>query len=319
MNRFLTTHKNWMKMQHYAQHAYNKWKAEIGGMAVMVESPSDSEKTDIKKGDWVLMDPVILKQEVSGGNCDLDKDALAQYYGKTAMKYKDMNFRFCWWHSHHTMAAFWSSTDLKAIDEFNEGDISFALVINLKQEYKFRVSIWKPIEVHQDVEFEVIGLEGKSVPDAIQTEVEELCSKETVINKGYSGYSGWGTARTTGYKLTGNQQQATLWDKSIHEPMLNNPTTQALSQSPEDIKEYLNMVDSVKELNHNYIMGELSYTKYKNRVNKINAQADEEGFQYKIILMHKGELFDAIQHNDDHDFVEYEDIDDGWGGYSHGI
>ena len=37
MSRFLTTHKNWKKMQDYARYAYDKWKAEIGGMAVMVE------------------------------------------------------------------------------------------------------------------------------------------------------------------------------------------------------------------------------------------------------------------------------------------
>ena len=183
MNRFLITHKNWKKIQNYAQCSYDKWNAEIGGMAVMVQSPEDSEKNDIEKGDWVLLDPVILKQEVSAGNCELDKEALAEYYGKYANKFKDFNFRFCWWHSHHNMAAFWSSTDLKAIDEFNEGDISFALVVNLKEEYKFRVSIWKPIEVHQDVEIEILGQPVAKIPKAIENEVNKHCTKAvTVVN-----------------------------------------------------------------------------------------------------------------------------------------
>ena len=107
-------------------------------------------------GDWVIKDPVIMKQEVSAALCELDKTELAAYYSKMAMKYKNHTMRFCWWHSHAKMKAFWSGTDLKAIDEFEDGDFSFALVVNLKGEYKFRVSVWAPVEAHQDVDLEVM-------------------------------------------------------------------------------------------------------------------------------------------------------------------
>ena len=33
------------------------------------------------------------------------------------------------------MSAFWSGTDINAINEFSDGDLSFALVVNLKGEY----------------------------------------------------------------------------------------------------------------------------------------------------------------------------------------
>lgn len=40
-------------------------------------------------GEWFIQEPVILKQEISGGNCELDKTALANYYTEYGMKYKN--------------------------------------------------------------------------------------------------------------------------------------------------------------------------------------------------------------------------------------
>ena len=149
---FYISERDWNKIQNYAQEAYDTKKSEIGGMLVAIED---------KDGDWELKDPVILKQQISGSNCVLDKDELALYYTKVGTKLKKKNFRFVWWHSHHTMDAFWSGTDLTAIKEYSDGDFSFALVVNLKEEYKFRVSVWKPLEVHEDVDLTIITKEKK--------------------------------------------------------------------------------------------------------------------------------------------------------------
>ena len=107
-----------------------------------------------------------------------------------AVKYKDTNFRFCWWHSHHTMGAFWSGTDLSSIDEYGEGesDLSFALVVNLKEEYKCRISVWKPLQVHQDVELEIVGKEDVEIPLEIVTEVKAKCRTRS-LSSYQTGYS----------------------------------------------------------------------------------------------------------------------------------
>ena len=68
---FYIKQKNFDKILAYAHHAKNKYQSEIGGMAVMVQ---DKDK------DWQLLNPIILKQSISGGNCSLDKDSLAEYY-----------------------------------------------------------------------------------------------------------------------------------------------------------------------------------------------------------------------------------------------
>ena len=170
---------SWDKIINYAKAAYHGEKAEIGGMSVVTQD---------KDGDWWIEDPQIMNQEIGATTCDLDKEDLAKYYTQMAVKYKDTNFRFCWWHSHHTMGAFWSGTDLSSIDEYGEGesDLSFALVVNLKEEYKCRISVWKPLEVHQDVELEIVGKEDVEIPLEIVTEVKAKCRTRkfnTVVNR----------------------------------------------------------------------------------------------------------------------------------------
>ena len=165
----------WDKIINYAKAAYHTEKCEIGGMSVVTQD---------KDGDWLIQEPVILKQEIGGTTCDLDKEELAKYYTQMAVKYNKTNFRFCWWHSHHTMQAFWSGTDISSIDEYGEGesDLSFALVVNLKEEYKCRVSVWKPVEIHQDVELNIIdNTPDVEIPLEIVTEVKAKCETRSII------------------------------------------------------------------------------------------------------------------------------------------
>ena len=172
MANFYMNYKDWKKLQNFAQYAYDEYDSEIGGFLI-AEQDKDNK--------WKMHKPVILKQEISAGNTVIDKDALAQYYVETAMKMKNKPFQFVWWHSHHTMAVFWSSTDLTAIDEFSNGQMSISLVINLQQEYKLRVNLWHPYKMHQDVEMDIINKpETKSVPKGIVKQVDELCEKPSL-------------------------------------------------------------------------------------------------------------------------------------------
>jgi hypothetical protein len=163
------SNKDWNTLQNYARYAYDEHTSEIGGFLI-AEQDKDNK--------WKMHKPVILQQEISAGNTVLDKDALAEYYVKTAMKMKDKPFQFVWWHSHHTMEVFWSGTDLTAIDEFSNGQMSISLVINLKQEYKLRVNLWHPYEMHQDVEMDIINKpKTKVVPKPIRDNVDKLCNE----------------------------------------------------------------------------------------------------------------------------------------------
>ena len=176
-NRFWISKDDWNKVISYAESSYHQMKSEIGGQMVVVV---DDE------GDFILKDPVILKQEVSSGNCEMEAEALAVHYSKMAGKYGD-DVRHCWWHSHHTMGAFWSPTDNDTILENTAKDFTVSLVVNLKREYKLRVQFFYPFKHEENVTLNFLEDEVKR-NNKLDKEVEELCTKEKVVVTSYTTY-----------------------------------------------------------------------------------------------------------------------------------
>ena len=91
MDNYNISKENWDKIIGYASVAYEKYKSEIGGMAVMCRYYNNDNE-----GRWFLERPVILKQEISAGNTIIDKEALATvicYVLKVGpLAYKDNKF-----------------------------------------------------------------------------------------------------------------------------------------------------------------------------------------------------------------------------------
>ena len=277
---FYINEKDWNKIQNYAQAAYDDSKSEIGGMLVAIED---------KDGDWELKDPVILKQQISGSNCVLDKDDLALYYTKVGTKLKKKNFRFVWWHSHHTMDAFWSGTDLNAIKEYSDGDFSFALVINLKEEYKFRVSVWKPLEVHEDVDLTIITKE-KKIPQKIQDEVADKCSP--IAHQ----YGTW----KKGTYIKGKSTQMTL-------ACTEDTKVGGLKSNPElsgDSEDYIYAYNMVDEMNKRYCDGRLTYEGWIVMAKDINALLKTKfSSPYRIELVTETVLADQVMISTPHEYI----------------
>ena len=271
--------KCWDKIINYATAAYDMHKAEIGGMAVCVKGEDD---------EWLIEDPVILKQEISGGNCVLDKEELAKYYTKigSSKKYKDTEFRFLWWHSHHTMGAFWSGTDLEAIQEFDEGDFSFALVINLKEEYKLRVSVWEPIEMHKDVELVIEGSE-KEVPKSILKEVTNKCS---TISSRYNN-------KVTSYK---NGDQKTLFNVNNYRAL--NKIDENTIENATFERYYKQTWDMLDQLMGELMGGEVDHNEVNKQIRVCNMQLKtaEAGFEIKDFK----EDDTTIHYKEPSDFIE---------------
>ena len=289
MNEVHIEQKDFDKIIAYAQCAYDDYQSEIGGMAVCIETEDG----------WIIKDPVILKQEISSGNCVLDKTALAQYYTEYGMKYKDVNYRFLWWHSHHTMAAFWSGTDLKAIDEFKDGDLSFALVVNLKREYVMRVSIWEPIEMHKDVTLEIV--EENAVADEISREVSNLCEKESAKVVGQltnTTRSGWGYNRNSWNHYGGynSWKQESLFDKETGETY--------------ELEEIIEAVDDkVDDIMTEFTTGGINFTKLKNKLIAINTRLKKAKMPYKVYVPKKQDD-DKLYSIETFQFIEIRDKKD---------
>ena len=268
--------KDWDKIINYARCASEKWGTEIGGMAVTTQN---------EDGDWVILDPVVMKQEVSGALCELDKTELSIYYSKMAIKYKKENMRFCWWHSHAKMDAFWSGTDINTIDEYEDGDLSFALVVNVKEEYKCRVSIWKPFEMHKDVELNILdyGFKGK-IPKAIEREVVEKCTQPKR------------TWHNTGTKYTRQIGMFGYKDKSSEDNLISAA--------------WLEVIEQVDKVNAEFIAGEYQYKRYKNKLDDVNRRLRNAKIPLSVNIIPQGS-FEDILHITATDMIECEN------GYEH--
>ena len=284
MNSFYIKRETWNKIIDYAKIAYQEYKAEIGGMSIIYKD---------KEGDWIVERPVILKQEISGSNTSIDKDELAKYYTKTALimqEYKPgMDYRFLWWHSHHTMDAFWSGTDHKAIEEFSDGDMSFALVVNLKEEYKFRISIWKPIEVAQDVELNIIGKEDRKLSKKMIEEVKDLCEKETPVtylhNKGVR----------KGFEYP-NQQQANLWQDVWGDTEEDNPSdlTEMLFNNCSYDKDLEKIVEAVDDASAKFIEGEIDLDVWHKRLSNMEKKLAKIEYDWMIKIPSKSDAYNVM-------------------------
>ena len=279
----------WDKIINYAKAAYHTEKCEIGGMSVVTQD------TD---GDWLIQEPVILKQEIGGTTCDLDKEELAKYYTQMAIKYKDINFRFCWWHSHHTMSAFWSGTDLSSIDEYGEGesDLSFALVVNLKEEYKCRVSVWKPVEIHQDVELNILNNTSNIViPAEILTEVKAKCDTRSITTT-YNGNAKQLSLVNT-HEIDGlNAKSKYNWSNynllQDDLTLIDAPTQQETADFEAKF-EYA--VSKITEYVRQVTIGDWPIRKFKKAIKETNKQLDPYGIQ--ISELTKKDLEEFLEMN----------------------
>ena len=278
MNEFNISQKNWDTIIDYARVAYDKHKSEIGGMACMVKD---------KDGNWHVERPVILKQEISAANTSIDKDELAKYYTMEAMymqrEFPSVDYRFLWWHSHHTMQAFWSGTDHEAINEFSDGDMSFALVVNLKEEYKFRISIWKPIEVAQDVELNILGKEERKLSKKMINEVSKLCEKETRLT----------SVNNHIIRHHAPLNQATLWAEVWGEEEEQDKVEMlmdACSYDPE-LEKLMRAVDDTCD---KFIEGTIDIDVWHKRLSNMERKLAKVNYDWKINVPSKGNAFNTM-------------------------
>lgn len=254
---FYITEKDWYRLQAWATLAYEEDKNEISGLMTAVPQ----EDGRIKVGDVE-----ILKQENTGTNTELDGDAVSEYMMKYGMKYNNPEMKFVWWHSHHTMGAFWSGTDIKEIEAWENNSYSLALVINLKEEYLFRVSFWKtnglPIEQHIDT---TLTIERKQpnihILDSMKKQYKELCSSPVVHTLG---------ARRAGISWNGHGQmfQNNLWQQNEKDIEIENA--------------YVSTLEELESLIESFVSGTESLKKYKKSIKAINKECKKHKMPFSV-------------------------------------
>jgi len=309
---FYVSEKDWYKLQGWATIAYEEDKNEISGLMTAVPQ----EDGRIKIGDVE-----ILKQENSSANTELDGEAVAAYTMKYAMKYNNPDMKFVWWHSHHNMAAFWSGTDEKEIEAWKNNSYSLALVINLAEEYKFRVSFWKmnglPVEQHVDTNLTIERKQPKiKITEAMKKQYEELCSERTAVNQ-------WINQNATKINQNGYIKyngQTNIWERE----------TQIDAES-----RYNSLVDEVAELQEGFLDGTIKIKDFRESLEEFNKECKDKKYPFNIkkefIKLKKARLHQRLMEVFPNDLFDFEDnitkgkfeqsamYNSGWGGDWYGV
>jgi hypothetical protein len=191
------------------------------------------------------------------------------------------------------MKAFWSATDLKAIDEYKDGDFSFSLVVNLDQEYKFRISIWKPFEMHEDVELVITNTKARKIPAKIVKEVADLCSKPAY---NYTTYK-WGKKH-----IVEKYPQKQIGAGSYNDMMPVSDRQLSLG-GIQDV-EYNYAYRGIDGLNKKYADGSIQYPQYIADVESLNSDLNTiyDG-KYQIEILAKEVLESTIMFNSPAEYI----------------
>ena len=308
---FYIEYNDWQKILYYAKarqsqvidtgRSKKELDHEIGGMLIA--------KID-KEGDWILKDPVILKQETSGGNCVLDKTELADYYIEMAQKY-GKNIQFVWWHSHAKMGPFWSGTDTTTMKEYASGQWSMFLVVNVKGEYKFRVQMWQPIEAGEDIELELLNAPENTIPKDIVKEVEAKCSE---INSGYNGSVWTGKYKNNNQLSIYNNKYGTNYADSQRdiwaekEELKDYNASYGVYNDEELAYDYLS--DKIDSLNTKLCAGEIKHNQYRKSIKQLNKKINSGSYEFKIKIPKDDNALDSfIQTHFPYDFIVDKDTD----------
>ena len=285
---FYIKENNWYKLQAWAKLAYDEDKNEISGLMTAVPQ---------EDGRYLMGDIEILKQENTSVETDIDADSIMQYKMKYGMKYNNPDMKFVWWHSHHNMGVSWSGTDLKEIDAWKNNSFSLALVVNLREEYTFRVSLWScngiPMEKHIDTS---ITIERKKDPikitENMKKQYEELCSNQVKSYTNAGGYITYG-----GYKR--HNRQMNLLASSSKPRGVQNINIEAYSEAFTKVEQ---MQDALCD-------GTLQLKEYLNEVKKFNKTCKENKLPFKFKNFGKDykKLMDIMMTKTPDELFEWED------------
>tara|TARA_R110002020_G_scaffold212480_1_gene419075 strand:+ start:4833 stop:5771 length:939 start_codon:yes stop_codon:yes gene_type:complete len=285
-SRFVIRQKDWLTLQAWAKLAHDKDGNEISGMLCVLE---------IKPKVYILTNPEILQQENTGHTTKLDADACAEYYTKYGVRYDSKkvrigkesftlqsDIRYCWWHSHHTMSAFWSSTDENEIEQWQNSSWSLALVINLAEEYQFRINVWEPIVAHADVRLQIIRDSKVKITKEMEEQYEELCSNPTKANHSWnddvlSYNNSYNVGKVNQTYIPGMYQTTLINDNNV---------------------DLMNCMSILEDVASNFVTGEIDYATFKKEVEELNKNMKEEKIGFKIKVLNEQKLWTHLQHKD---------------------
>lgn len=159
-------------------------KEEISGMGLVECSDSVIFVTDI----------FIVKQVNSMANTKIDNEDLARYtqeliklYDAGDKRKNPANMKL-WWHSHANGGVYWSGTDDKTCEEYNNDSWLIAFVINHDRKLLCRMEVYSPIRFTvENVPVDVVSDNPylEALEKKCREEIDKKCSKKEYGKRGF--------------------------------------------------------------------------------------------------------------------------------------
>ncbi len=135
-----------------------------------------------------VYDAFMLPQENSGGATEIEPSAIAKELYNRRSEDGEMNF---WWHSHHSMDAYMSQTDVDTINELGGNGWLVASVFNNKGKHHTVLFTKEPVEMYLDTRLDILSpaLSEEGTKDA--NKMWDECNKEKVYQSNYNSNRDW--------------------------------------------------------------------------------------------------------------------------------
>ncbi len=189
------------------------WIRKAGGIEV-----SGWGKVVIEGTTMRVVDAFLVKQTNTAGETDIDAGDLARVLYQTKDRPGTMNF---WWHSHHNMSAYFSSTDYANIKSHGSNGWLLSTVFNNREEQQTSLYVAKPVQIFLDklplkVCRPAITAESQAILDKQYDEKVSVAHSGPVVIHSPGHYHGYGGAwRDPGMPEPGAEQWE--WDLYLEE------------------------------------------------------------------------------------------------------
>ena len=177
-NQVFIAHEAFQKLFAYAEASKKLFDSEVGGYLLVKE---------LEEGGLLIEDVLLPPQEVSGGSVDVVKG------GSKVVKFEDLPKVKGWWHSHHNMSTFHSSTDDDTLTEKWDGETlgssnyGLSLVVAFPpRKMLCYMQYYKPIKLKKlEIEVDVLTPESQELYSKCVKDVQEQVKKK---QWGYTNY-----------------------------------------------------------------------------------------------------------------------------------
>jgi hypothetical protein len=161
------------------------------------------------------------------------------------------------------MGAFWSGTDENEINAWENESFSLALVVNLREEYKFRVSIWKavglPIAQHYDIPLTIEKKNRIKITDKMKTLYKELCEDDSIVhNTVHQGQFGLRNGFHSNYKPYKREEHLIIEDG------------------------YQQTIEELDKVNDSFMEAGMSVSEWRKKIKKMNKILKDKKYPFSI-------------------------------------